>query len=134
MTTKLPAPLALKKYIVQQANDTAYRGFNYSGPLETEQQIEDAYEHTIDKDLFGIKNEVRHEGFETDLPAPISRHYECEVRALKTDDGWIGYNFWHGGGKHGSPECIDWIGESYYLTREEKEVLTIQRTWAKVVD
>jgi hypothetical protein len=133
MKTKLPAPLALKKFIVQKANEIAYNGFNYNGPLETKQEIEDAYAYTVDNDSFGIKSEVRYEGLETDLPAPISRHYECEIRALKTDDGWIGYNFWHGGGKHGAPESIDWISDSYYLTCEEKEVLTIQRTWAKVI-
>ena len=106
MKTKLPAPLALKKFIVQKANEIAYNGFNYNGPLETKQEIEDAYAYTVDNDSFGIKSEVRYEGLETDLPAPISRHYECEIRALKTDDGWIGYNFWHGGGKHGAPESI----------------------------
>jgi hypothetical protein len=129
---ELPAPYALKKHIIQEANKMAYQGFNFSGPLETEQQIEDAYEYTINNDSFGVKGEVRHEGLETDLPAPNSRHYECEVRAIQTDDGWIAYNYWHGGGKFGNEEEIDFISDAYYVSCEEKEVLTIQRTWAKV--
>jgi hypothetical protein len=130
--TKVPAPLALKKYIVQQANTLNYRGFHCDSPLETADQIIDAYEYTIDNDGYGIKDTVRDEGVETGLPTPHSRHYECDARAILTEDGWIGYNFWHGGGKHGNEESIDFISDSYYLTCEEKEVLTIQRTWAKI--
>lgn len=130
--TKLPAPYALKKYIVQQANDMRYNDFHYSGPLETEEQIEEAYEYTIDNDGYGIESTVRCEGIETGLDTPFSRNYECEAKALLTDDGWIGYNFWHGGGKYGNEEEIDFVSDSYYLTCEEKEVLTIQRTWTKV--
>lgn len=130
--TKLPAPLALKKYIVQQAKDMAYNGFNYNGPLETESEIEDAYCYTVDNDGYGIKETVRCEGLETNLPAPFSRNYECEIRAIETDDGWICYNFWHGGGKFGNEESIDFISDAFYATCQEKEVLTIERTWTKV--
>jgi len=130
--TKLPAPIALKKYIVQQANDMNFNDFHYSGPLKTECEIEEAYEYTTQNDGYGIESSVRGEGIETNLNAPFSRHYECEVRALNTDDGWIAYNYWHGGGKFGNEEEIDFISDSYYVSCQEKEVLTIQRTWAKL--
>lgn len=130
--TKLSAPLALKKYIVQEANKIAYQGFHFDGPLNTEEEIERAYDYTIDKDNYGIKTEIKEWGFDTDLSTPLSRHYECDAKAIKTEDGWVGYNYWYGGGKHGAPESIDWISDAYYLNCEEKEVLTIQRTWSKV--
>ena len=129
---KLPASYALKKYIVQQANAMNYRGFHYDGPLEIVDQIADAYEYTINNDGYGIKDTVRDEGIETGLPTPYSRNYECDARALLTEDGWIGYNFWHGGGKHGDEESIDFISDAYYLLCSEEEVLTIQRTWTKI--
>jgi len=60
--TKLPAPLALKKYIVQEANKIAYQGFHFDGPLNTEEEIERAYDYTIDKDNYGIKTEIKEWG------------------------------------------------------------------------
>lgn len=136
MTTKLPAPLALKKFILKQVAK-CYPDFKIP-PLNTEEEVQSFYEEACSGEFSGhIQDEtqdVRCYGLETDLPAPHSRHYECEVLALKTDDGWIGYNFWHGGGKYGNEEEIDFISDAYYVSCEEKEVLTIQRTWAKVVE
>lgn len=39
-----------------------------------------------------------------DIPAPYSRHYECDMRAAKLPDNtWVAWPYWHGGGKHGEP-------------------------------
>lgn len=130
--TKLPAPLALKKYIVLEANRQAYDGFNYNGPLETEDQILEAYDYTAENDGWGVESEIREGETETSIKSPWSRHYESKSVATKTQDGWIGWTYWYGGGKYGEPESIDWISDAYYLNCEEKEVLTIERTWSKV--
>ena len=133
--TKLPAPLALKKFILKQVAES-YPDFKLP-PLNTEDEIQDFYSDACSGDFSGhiqdATQDVRSYGLETSLPAPCSRHYECEVRAIQTDDGWIGYNYWYGGGKFGNEEEIDFISDAYHVSCEEKEVLTIQRTWTKVV-
>lgn len=131
---KLPAPIALKKHILKQVAE-CYPDFEWP-PLNTEEEIQNFYEISESGDFSGhiqdAVQDVRFYGLETNLPAPHSRHYECEVRAIQTDDGWIAYNYWHGGGKYGNEEEIDFISDAYYVSCEEKEVLTIQRTWTKV--
>lgn len=57
---------------------------------------------------------------ETDLPAEWDRNYESKSVAKQLYDGrWVGYTYWYGGGKHGSPEVIEWIDDAYYLDAEE---------------
>ena len=76
--------------------------------------------------------EVRYSGTDTGMGAPSSRHYECEHKAMQVFGGqWVGFNFWHGGGKHGEPEGIDWIPDAELLDVEEEEVTIIQRTFSK---
>ena len=61
--------------------------------------------------------ECREGQIETKLETQYSRHYECEEVAAKYLDGsYIGWTYWHGGGKHGEPEAIDWVSEAYDLT------------------
>lgn len=53
---------------------------------------------------------------ETDIECDWSLHYDSKSVAKKLDDGrWVGYTYWSGGGKHGEPEAIDWIGDAYFL-------------------
>ena len=43
-----------------------------------------------------------------------SRHYDCDEVARKLSDGtWVGWTYWYGGGKHGEPDAIDWLGKAY---------------------
>lgn len=62
------------------------------------------------------ENEFRH-GIPTALPdREYDRHYEYyEVAAEMPDQTWVGWTFWHGGGKHANPECIDWITDAYMV-------------------
>lgn len=57
------------------------------------------------------------DGVPTSLPQrEYSRHYEnYEVAAEMPDGTWVGWTFWHGGGKHGEPEGIDWISGAYFV-------------------
>lgn len=57
-----------------------------------------------------------------------SRYYELEEVAYQTKTGhWIGWTYWHGGGKHGEPEDIDWIPHAYFLDIvAEKQVIEYQ--------
>lgn len=132
---KLSAPNALRKHILEYC-------LNFDDKLKlpefsNEEEINDFFYDPSDdfRDiLYDAKSEVRCSGIETNIPSDnFSRHYESEEVAAKMSDGtWVGWTYWHGGGKHGEPAAIDWMGEAYYLSCEEKEVLTIQRTWAKL--
>lgn len=108
------------------------------GLQTTESEIEAAYEAT-DNDEYGDKDmcfqdcrsEVRGSGEESGLDATAySRHFECDAHAIEALDGsWVGFNYWHGGGKHGEPEAMEWIETAYDVT--SKEVLKPVRIFEK---
>jgi len=134
--TKISPEAALHRHILEQASqwDETIK----LPELLTEKQIYDFYEecrenHLCDT-LYEARENIRETGEETGISSDNhSRHYESEEVAAKMSDGtWVGWTYWHGGGKHGEPAAIDWIGDAYYLSCEEKEVLTIQRTWTKI--
>lgn len=69
---------------------------------------------------------------ETDIGSDSSRYYESKSVTTKCFDGtWVGWTYWYGGGKHGGPEEIPWIDESYLLDVKEEEKLVIVRTFEK---
>lgn len=66
------------------------------------------------------------------IGTPYSRHYECEAVAYKMFDGtWVGWTYWHGGGKHGDPGSIPWMEDAYFLDCEEQELRTTHRIFKK---
>jgi hypothetical protein len=68
----------------------------------------------------------------TNIPCDFSRHYESDSVAAQMFDGsWVGWTYWHGGGKHGEPEAIDWIEYAYDLECKEEEKLVVVRTFSK---
>jgi len=74
-------------------------------------------------------SEMRYGGTVTGIDRGVwSRHYECEEVAKQMPSGkWIGWTYWHGGGKHGEPEAIDWIPDAYFVNvTEEEKVLTVR--------
>lgn len=84
-----------------------------------------------DMDCGCASHEIRTSGYETGLPAESSRHYECEAVAVEAPNGqWVGFTYWHGGGKHGNPEEIDWIEHAYHVNCTEKEKLVVVRTFS----
>lgn len=92
----------------------------------TGEQVDELYEELEASDAhWDAKNEVRGSGRKTGLPTPSSRHYEAEAVAAQAPNGqWVGWTFWHGGGKYGEPEAIDWIAGAYHVdcVTEEKVV------------
>lgn len=84
---------------------------------EVEADTPDAYQDA--------RNETRCGDINTGLPAPSNRHYEAKAVASQAPNGqWVGWTFWHGGGKYGEPEAIDWIAGAYHVdcVTEEKVV------------
>jgi len=65
--------------------------------------------------------EVRCSGDETGLGVGYSRHYEASAVAKQLPDGsWVGWTYWYGGGKHGSPSSIPWMEDAYDVTSHEE--------------
>lgn len=99
----------------------------------TEENVDDLFDAANeDWGLQDSINEIRCTGIETGLPAPLSRHYEADSVAAQYFDGsWVGWTYWHGGGKHGEPEAIDWIEHAYDVQCQEEEKLVIVRSFSK---
>lgn len=96
-------------------------------PEITKDNIDDIY---YDGDFYEAADEIRRSGVETGLPKrEYSRHYETEEVAIKTPDGsWVGFTFWHGGGKHGNTEEIEWIKYAYDVNcKEEVQTVIVQK-------
>lgn len=91
----------------------------------TEDEVEELWDEA---DCLEEISEIRCSGIETGLPGQYSRHYECEEVAVQCPNGdWVGFTYWHGGGKHGNPEEIDWIEHAYDVeVTEEEKLVTIQ--------
>ncbi len=103
-------------------------------PEINSENIDDCYNDLVEENSHwdGL-SEIRGTGIETNIPKEHSRHYENKSVAMQAPDGsWIGWTFWYGGGKHGEPESIDWMGESYDLECKEKEKTAIIREFKKV--
>lgn len=86
----------------------------------------------VNYELQDAIQEFRCSGEPTGLPSPYSRHYESEsVGAELSDGAWVGWVYWHGGGKHGEPEAIDWMDEAYDLEVTEEEKMVLVRTFTQ---
>jgi len=96
----------------------------------TEEEVEELWDEAVD--MQDAISEIRCGGYETGLPGQYSRHYESEEVAVQCPNGdWVGFTYWHGGGKHGEPEAIDWIQHAYDVECKEEEKLVIVRTFNK---
>lgn len=77
------------------------------------------------------QHEIRCSGERTGIEARSwSRHYECEEVAAKCPDGtWVGWTYWHGGGKHGEPGEVEWMEDAYDVTLTEEQKMVTVRTF-----
>lgn len=132
---KLSAPYALKKLIIEYANEAEYSGFKYDGPLTTEKEIDDAMIYMHDQIGCDAQQDVMEGDYTTNIPSEFCRHCETESVAVKDNYGnYIGFARFFIGGKHFDAysyyECS--IDGAYFLSCEEKQVLTTQRVWSKI--
>lgn len=96
----------------------------------TEEEVEELWDDA--DDIYDAISEIRTSGIDTGLPGQYSRHYESEEVAVQCPNGdWVGFTFWHGGGKHGNPEEIDWIEHAYDVECKEEKKLVIVHTFTK---
>ena len=103
-------------------------------PTVTSENIDEMYEQLVaNGEHWDAMNEIRCRGTETGLQCEYSRHYESDAVAAQMPDGtWVGWTYWHGGGKHGQPAAIDWMDSAYDVDCTEEEKMVVVRTFAKV--
>lgn len=96
------------------------------------ENIDELYD--LASDTTDAKDALRVGQYLTSLPCPFSRHYESKSVAAQMPDGsWVGWTYWYGGGKHGEPEAIDWMGDAYDVNCVEEQKLVTVRTFSKNV-
>ena len=103
-------------------------------PAALEEAYEQALTHFPDAMQDG-HSECRSGQEKTGLPVKadyrLLRHYEATAVASCMPDGsWVGWLYWHGGGKHGNPESIDWLTDAYPLTVSGEERVVVVRTFS----
>ena len=126
---KQTAPEAIKSQILKSAIDN-YRndeGIDADIVIDTFDDFIDLCPHAED---YITEEEYEFRGKydqETDIAADCSRYYESKSVAKKlSDERWVGWTYWYGGGKHGNPEEMDWIPYAYFLdVTEEEKVMTV---------
>jgi hypothetical protein len=78
-----------------------------------------------DDNFFDAMNEVRSGGKPTDLYTEGYEGYERdydgkEVARQMPDGSWVGWTYWSGGGHHGEPGVVPWLGQAYNVTCKEE--------------
>lgn len=124
----------LKHAIVLRAIDFGELPRRLPDETITVDNIDSIYEDADGESaLQDARNEIRCCGQETGLRSEVSRHYETEAVAAQMPDGtWVGWTYFHGGGKHGEPEAMDWMHDAYDLVCSEKEQLVVVRKFERV--
>jgi len=103
-------------------------------PENVDSLYEEHYDATQD-----ARQEIRYGECKTTLSTQYNselrgahRNYECDEVAMQCDDGtWIGWTYWHGGGKHSEPTAIPWVEYAYALECKEEEKMVIVRSFTK---
>ena len=105
--------------------------------LENASDLYNYSEEYFGEDVEDIIQEVtydyRHNGIGCNLlPKHYSRHYEVDFVVSEIEGKWVGWHYWYGGGKHGEPEQIDWIGDAEFVDIEsQKEVVVVERVFKR---
>lgn len=87
-------------------------------------------------EIYEYKEDFRCSGEDTGMkPVNYCRSYENEFVARQLADGnWVGWDYWHGGGKHGNPGEMEWMEDAVFLDMSEQEVTITKRTFTRKTD
>lgn len=124
-------------YLKRAAIEVCIKWEQITAPDEyTPESIEKTWQVMVDAEVhYDSKNEVRCSGTGTNISPPFSRNYEADSVARCIDGVWIGWTYWYGGGKHGEPEAMEWMGDAYFLDLfSEETVTTVKRLFTKRKD
>lgn len=102
-------------------------------PLDNIQELFDSVENTDPDNLQDATSSVRCGEVETNIEPEYSRNFETKSVSYKLPDGsWVGWTYYYGGGKHASPEYVEWISDAYDLACVEEEKMIIIQTFTKL--
>lgn len=105
--------------------------------LETGDQLDVLYaaeEEADDGRFQDARSETRHG---TEAPeisdTPSSRNYEVDAHVAALPDGsYVGWWYYHGGGKHSEPEyAFDWIANAFDVDHASEVVTITKHTFTK---
>ncbi len=129
----MKAPNKIRREILQQflrSPQASALSLPVAEKLSDDASVEKAYAVLVKIGAHrDYENEMRGGHVETGLPSPFSRNYEGKEVASPLSDGtWVGWTYWHGGGKHGDPENLPWIEDAYDLAvTEEQQTVTVRK-------
>lgn len=100
----------------------------------TAETVDAQYNELVELDMhYDYESEFRPGQVETNIPSDYSRHYETKSVAMKmTDDTWVGWTYWYGGGKHGDPGSVEWMEYAYDLEVTEVEKMVVVQEFKKI--
>lgn len=102
-------------------------------PLDNIQELFDSVENTDPDNLQDATSSVRCGVAASNIEPEYSRNFETKSVADKLPDGsWVGWTYYYGGGKHASPEYVEWISDAYDLACVEEEKMIIIQTFTKL--
>lgn len=119
---------ALKAQIIQHALDMLHQPpHNFTdADGDTVDELWNIMRADFPDTMQDSQNEVRGMGRATGLAVPNTRHLEVNAVAILTPfNQWVGFYYWHGGGKHAGAEEIDWLTDSYWVQAETDQVLRL---------
>lgn len=119
---------ALKAQIIQHALDMMHSApHNFTeATAEDVDALWDEMREDYPDTMQDAQNEVRTSGRATGLATPHTRHLEVDAVAVLTPfNQWVGFYYWHGGGKHSGAEEIEWLKDSYWVQAETDQVLRL---------
>jgi len=101
----------------------------------TAETVDNQYNELVELKLhWDYEYEFREGQVETKFPE-YSSHYEAKSVARKMTDGtWVGWVYWYGGGKYGTPEDIEWMKDAYDLELIETEKLVVVQEFKRIND
>jgi len=95
-------------------------GSPIKGPFDSHEKIEAAITDLDNAGLsdyyYEAESDARHcYTHETPIEPDSCGHYESKSVATEIDGQWVGWTYWYGGGKHGEPSLMEWLGDAYFL-------------------
>ena len=98
----------------------------------TEEMIDELWDNCdLDDELYEFRESGVDAAFVEGVMQPISRHYEIDVVYRRLVCGsFVGWFYYHGGGKHSEPEAYDWLSTSFNLNVVSERKI-VEYTFAK---
>lgn len=105
-------------------------------PTVTADNVDQLYDDLVAADGHcDCMEEIRSTGIRSNLSRSVDyqaqRHYEHdEVAAEMPDGSWVGWTYWHSGGKFGEPSAVPWMELAYDVSHREQPKVIIEHIFS----